>query len=213
MCCTQKSVENLLSEGMSKGVYNTGDVMYDAFIYYGDRIIKPDGLPQNYYLLTCHREENTGDEMLRQIFAALQTLDAPTVYPVHPRNSERTVRIKKEGGFSNVLPIEPVGYLESLYLVKHAKKVVTDSGGLQREAWFYSVPCVTLLDFPPWPETLAGNMNQLCKPQKDDILEKLGKKIDVSMKTDVFGDGRAARKITELIAEFGLETEHAIHRP
>ena len=118
--------------------------------------------------------------------------------------------MKKEECFSNIILIEPVGYLESLYLVKHAVKVITDSGGLQREAWFYDVPCVTLLDVAPWPETLGGNMNQLCTPKKEEILLKLSKKVDVTQKQNVFGDGQAAQKITELIAQFHLISTSSI---
>ena len=199
MCCTQTAVENLRREGITEGVHNVGDLMYDALLYYGDRLKKPDGIPERYYLMTCHREENTSDKTLQQIFEAMQSLGAPTVYPVHPRNKERAARIKKAGEFPDVLLFEPVGYLESLYLVKNAIKVVTDSGGLQREAWFYDVPCVTLLDHPPWPETMDGNWNQLSPPTKEEMLSKLSITPDDSKKDNPFGDGNAAQKITELL--------------
>jgi UDP-N-acetylglucosamine 2-epimerase (non-hydrolysing)/UDP-GlcNAc3NAcA epimerase len=199
LCCTQTAVVNLQKEGITDGVHNVGDLMYDALLYYGDKLKKPDWTPERYYLLTCHREENTRDETLRQIFSAMRELVAPTVYPVHPRNTDRAARIKAEGGFSNVILTEPVGYLESLYLVKNAEKVVTDSGGLQREAWFYDVPCVTLLDNPPWPETLGGDMNQMSPPVKSEILRRLSKDADFSKKENAFGDGRAAERIVEIL--------------
>jgi UDP-N-acetylglucosamine 2-epimerase (non-hydrolysing)/UDP-GlcNAc3NAcA epimerase len=202
LCCTQTAVQNLKEEGITEGVYNTGDLMYDALLYYGDKLRKPAWLPDRYYLLTCHREENTDDETMRQILSAMQALDAPAVYPVHPRNRERAARVKEAGKFCNVILTEPVGYLESLYLVKNAERVVTDSGGLQREAWFYGVPCVTLLNEPPWPETLGGNMNQMCSAEKEEILLKLFTGVDVGRRDNVFGDGTAAEKIAGVIGEY-----------
>ena len=205
MCCTHTAVENLAREGIVDGVHNTGDLMYDTLIYYNDILKKPFDLPEVYYYLTCHREENTSDEILKEIFDAIQVLDAPVIYPVHPRNQERAQRIKSKGRYNNIELYAPVGYLESLYLVKHAKKVVTDSGGLQREAWFFNIPCVTLLDHPLWPETFGGNMNQLCKPNKDEILSKLAITPEVTKKRNVFGDGKAVQKITNLITAWERE--------
>jgi len=202
MCCTETAVDNLAREDITNGVHNVGDLMYDALLYYGDMLARPDNTPESYILLTCHREENTNDEKLRQVFEALQTFSVPTIYPVHPRNKERAAHIKSEGGFSNIMLTEPVGYLESLYLVKHAKKVVTDSGGLQREAWFYNVPCITLLDYPPWPETLSGSWNQLCSPNKEEILSRLSITPESERNENPFGDGTAAQKITRLITQF-----------
>ena len=202
LCCTQTGVENLGREGIVDGVHNVGDLMFDALLHYGKRLKKPDNLPERYYLLTCHRQENTGDDTLLEILSAMDTLDMPTIYPVHPRNTERVKRLQSAHGLRNIRFIQPVGYLESLYLVKHAAKVVTDSGGLQREAWFYDVPCVTLLDHPPWPETFGGNMNQLCPPVRSEILTKLEVVPDFSQKGVHFGDGRAAEKITQIITDY-----------
>ena len=215
MCCTETAIGNLKAEGITKGVYNTGDLMYDAVVYYGKNLPplkerdildfggKEVSLPENYLLLTCHREENTGsDEPLDQIFSAMEELTVPVVYPVHPRNHERADRLCREKGYRNILLTQPVGYLTSLYLIKHAQKVVTDSGGLQREAWFMGKQCVTLLDNPPWPETLDGNVNQLCRPEKAEILQKLAVQPDFSQHQNQFGDGHAAEKITKILTEF-----------
>ncbi|MDO4556767.1 MAG: UDP-N-acetylglucosamine 2-epimerase, partial [Lachnospiraceae bacterium] len=96
---------------------------------------------------------------------------------------------------------EPVGYLMSVYLVNHSKKIVTDSGGLQREAFFAGKQCVTIFDYVVWPETMVGNRNQLAKAKKDDILKKLS---SVQKITDnkAFGDGNAALKIVETISNY-----------
>ncbi len=201
-CCTETAVKALAREGITEGVHNTGDLMYDALLYYGDRLQRPDWAPDAYYLLTCHRQENTGDDKLTEILLAMEELDAPAIYPVHPRNRERAARLSQALGLKNTIFTEPVGYLASLWLIKHAKKVITDSGGLQREAWFYGVPCVTMLGKVLWPETHGGNMNQLCAPDKAEILRKLAVTPDFSQKSDAFGDGHAAGKITGLISGF-----------
>ena len=122
--------------------------MYDAFVEYSNRL-KPNEItlnmlsggtakvPEEYYYLTCHREENTNeDRVLLEIFKATEQLDAPTIYPVHPRNKQRAMRLKTAYSLKNIILAEPVGYLESACLVKNAKKIVTDSGGLQREAFY-----------------------------------------------------------------------------
>ncbi|MBC8570405.1 non-hydrolyzing UDP-N-acetylglucosamine 2-epimerase [Zongyangia hominis] len=215
LCCTETAIGNLRAEGITRGVYNTGDLMYDAVLYYGKRLTAPRpgdlmdfsgkevALPEKYVLLTCHREENTGtDEPLDQIFSAMEALPVPVVYPVHPRNHERAQRLCQEKGYRNILLTQPVGYLTSLYLVSHADQVVTDSGGLQREAWFLGRQCITLLDNPPWPETLEGNVNQLCRPDKEEILRKLSVRPDFSRHQNQFGDGHAAEKITEILSAY-----------
>lgn len=215
MCCTATAIGNLRAEGITQGVYNTGDLMYDAVLYYGKNLSAPKAgdildfagkevsLPARYVLLTCHREENTGtDEPLDQIFSAMEQLSVPVVYPVHPRNHERAQRLCERRGYRNLLLTQPVGYLTSLYLVQNAEKVVTDSGGLQREAWFLGRQCITLLDNPPWPETLDGHVNQLCRPEREEILRKLGVRPDFSKHQNQFGDGKAAEKITEILNNY-----------
>lgn len=215
MCCTATATLNLKKEGIAGGVYNVGDLMYDALLYYGGRLVPPNenelidlkssfhALPKRYYLLTCHREENTGTDLpLLEIFSALEQLDAPALYPVHPRNQERAKRLVQEKGFQNILLIQPVGYLTSLYLIKHAEKIVTDSGGLQREAWFYAKQCLTLLDHPVWPETFEGHINQMCNPITSEILQKLAVTPDFSKRHNQFGDGHAAEKITQILSEY-----------
>lgn len=212
MCCTEPAIESLKKEGITEGVYLTGDLMYDAALYYGDIALKkewsfvnlkgdPVKIPDDYYLLTCHREENTqSDEPLYQILSAMEGLDCPAVYPVHPRNKSRADRLCRDHHFKNVLLIQPVGYLASLHLIKNAKKVITDSGGVQREAWFFDKPCVTLLDYPAWPETHSGNMNQLCRPLRSEILDKLNVTPDFTKQNNPFGDGHAAEKIAHIIS-------------
>lgn len=207
LACTQSSMEELAQEGLKDRAELVGDPMYDAFIQYSAKIAVEDItlellngerciVPGEYYYLTCHREENTVNESaLNEIMKAMNMLDAPTVYPVHPRNKERALRIKNENSYKNVILSQPVGYLESTSLVRNAKKIVTDSGGLQREAFFAGKKCVTVLDFVVWPETMSDNRNQLSKPVAEEIIEKLSTEQRMTEEYKPFGDGYSAKKI------------------
>ena len=213
--CTQSSFRFLEKEGLGHISTVVGDPMYDAFLYYTDRldgselaeIVDFDGapvkLPEEFYYMTCHRQENTDtDEKLRGIFDAMESLDIPTVYPVHPRNRDRAARLVRECGYKKLILTQPVGYQTSISLVNHAKKIVTDSGGVQREAFFAGKPCVTVLDFVVWPETMKDNCNQLAKPDKADILAKLSVPITFDPAYQPFGDGHSAEKIIKKIKEY-----------
>lgn len=209
LATTQSGMESMKAEGLTEKSYLVGDPMYDAFLAYKEKMdpdeIRLKGLtgeeikvPEEFYYLTCHREENTGgDEALSEIFGAMEQLDKKTVYPVHPRNKERAARLVKENNFQNIILTEPVGYLESICLVNHAEKIVTDSGGLQREAFFAEKKCVTILDFVCWTETMTANRNNLAKPNKEDILTKLNLIQHIDKAYMPFGDGNAAGKIVE----------------
>lgn len=215
LVCTPSGVEFLKKEGFDRSVTLVGDPMYDAFRYYTDRLNgselkeladfdgKPISLPAEFYYMTCHRQENTDtDEKLRNIFDAMETLDAPTVYPVHPRNHDRAARLVQEVGYRKIILTQPVGYQTSISLVNHAKKIVTDSGGLQREAFFAQKPCVTVFDYVGWLETMRDHCNQLAKPDKADILAKLSVPVTFDPAYQPFGDGHSAEKIVEKIKEF-----------
>ena len=157
-----------------------------------------------YYYLTCHREENTNrDEDLQEIFKAMEQLEFPVIYPVHPRNQARALRLARKMLLTHVILAKPVGYLESACMVKNAQLVITDSGGLQREAFFAGKKCVTLLDFVVWPETMVGNRNVLARPKAEDILEKIAILQEVSADYHPFGDGHAADKIVQAIEAAG----------
>jgi len=209
--CVESSVSFLAAEGRTDHVYFTGDPMYDAFLYYKGRkqtgdffLTKTDGseihVPSDFYYMTCHRQENTDTEQpLCQILAAMDSLDAPTVYPVHPRNRAMAESLLQKHTFSNIILCEPVGYLQSNALVCGASSIVTDSGGIQREAFFAGVPCLTILDFEAWPETLHNGMNRLAKADKDDILGKLSQKPSLDPDYHPFGDGHACEKIVDIL--------------
>lgn len=211
LASTPSGLESMSLEGLSEIGYMVGDPMYDAFLTYSQKKNAADftltllqggqaAVPQQFYYLTCHREENTNrDSDLLEIFRAMEQLDAPTVYPVHPRNKDRALRLCEQYRFRNLILTEPVGYLESIYLVNHAKKIVTDSGGLQREAFFAQKKCVTILDFVCWPETMVCGRNELSKPNADEILKKLSVEQTIDSSYMPFGDGHSAEKIVELL--------------
>ena len=216
LAATRSGYDEMAKEGLQDRGVLVGDPMYDAFRIWGGKLgirdVKLELLaggtaciPEKYYYLTCHREENTREDRdLLAIFRAMEGLDAPTVYPVHPRNRERAARLRKEGGFRNLILTEPVGYLESICLVKHAEKIVTDSGGLQREAFFAGKKCVTVLDFVCWPETMVDGRNELSRPDEAEIREKLGRPQRVDPGYLPFGDGHAAEKIVEAMEKSQL---------
>lgn len=210
LASTESGIECMKKEGLSERGYMVGDPMYDAFVEYKDKL--PNGfklksltgddvdLPKEFYYLTCHREENTNsDDILAEIFKAMERLDAPVVYPVHPRNKKRALLLHDKMNLKNIILAEPVGYLESINLVNNAKKIVTDSGGLQREAFFAGKKCVTILNFVCWPETMIENRNNLSRPIADEILEKISLEQVVDKKYQPFGDGHSALKIVKLL--------------
>ena len=213
LASTGSGYDEMANEGLQERGRIVGDPMYDAFVEYSNKLQPAEitlklltggtaGVPEEYYYLTCHREENTNDDKdLLEIFNAAERLDAPTVYPVHPRNKERAVRLQKQYQFSKMILTEPVGYLESACLVKNAKKIVTDSGGLQREAFFAKKKCVTILNFVCWPETMVDNRNELSRPLADEIVEKLQHVQKIDDAYQPFGDGHSAIKIVKALEE------------
>jgi UDP-GlcNAc3NAcA epimerase len=176
-CPTQTAVDNLLAEGITEGVELVGDVMYDCMRFYGDRVqaLTPSVLRQHgltsgsYYLATVHRAENTDDpECMANVVQALDELatpECPVVIPLHPRTRAKLAAY----GLSfapDVHVLDPVSYLEMLALERNARVIITDSGGVQKEAYLYRVPCVTLREETEWVETVEAGWNTLCAPSK-----------------------------------------------
>lgn len=216
LCPTDVAVDNLKKEGITQGVYNVGDVMCDAVLYYSKLLdeqpsecyfshlegLSEDIKPVNeWYLSTIHRAENTDSiNKVREMLNAFEKLDAPVIFPVHPRTKGLVKTLKERHRYKNILFIEPVGYLDMLYFVKNAKKVITDSGGLQKETYILGTPCITVRDQTEWVETLVGNHNILAKPVAEDIVDKvMNTTIDYDKKESYYGAGNAAEKICELI--------------
>ena len=215
-CATEDALNKLHKEGIGEHSYCVGNIMYDSFLHFANREWsspqitgfngEPVTVPDTYYYMTCHRQENTySDDPLTEILLAMDSLDAPTIYPVHPRNHERAERICRKNSFHNIILTQPVGYSDSVHLIKNAKKIVTDSGGLQCEAFYAGVQCVFVFDHVAWPETMVNNRNQLAKADCKDIIKKLSATQIVDPEYKPFGDGHAAEKITEIIIKWSEE--------
>ena len=211
---TPQSIDNLIAEGLGEVSSFTGDLMYDAFQharsnagYKKVTLAKFDGaeivVPTRYVYLTCHREENDSDATLCEVVTAANRFDVPVIYPVHPRVRDKVSRLVEELSANNVLLVRPVGYFESVSLTAGADLVFTDSGGLQREAFYAQVKCVTLLPFPSADETLRDDRNTLVSQvTAEKILEAARVEQTVNPSYRPFGQGDAAEKMVERIVEF-----------
>ncbi|MDD3261384.1 MAG: UDP-N-acetylglucosamine 2-epimerase (non-hydrolyzing) [Oscillospiraceae bacterium] len=216
-CPTETAKKNLAKEGITEGVSVTGDVMLDSVLHFREVALKnPEkrkiyeqlGIaPKQYRLATLHRAETTdgGEAAIERIFDAFEQLPQRVVIPIHPRTRPLAEQALKHRGYKNIQLIDPVGYLEMLLLTNGACQVLTDSGGLQKEAWFMEVPCITLRSETEWIETLAGGWNVLAKLETQDILNKALHTVpDPSVRNaHPFGDGHASEKIARIVCGQG----------
>jgi UDP-N-acetylglucosamine 2-epimerase len=228
-CPTDQAVQNLLKEGIEDGktrrVKNVGDVMYDSIQYYSKKAekkstilkdldlvpAKDPHIPQfvfrvpNYYLATLHRAENTDDpKRLRSILKALDELGrkVPIILPLHPRTKKVMDGYHLFSKFKNVRWIEPVSYLNMLKLEKNAKAILTDSGGVQKEAYWFRIPCVTLRDETEWVETVRSGWNKLAGTDPSKIVQEvnqLEKRRPPEKRKGIFGDGKASGEIVRIL--------------
>lgn len=206
-CPTATAIQNLDNEGFSHRdcfVHNVGDVMYDAAMFYAPSSVKPPKLVEvsdSFALVTIHRAENTDDlNRLKELVAALNELakEIFVICPLHPR----TQKIIKAAGIKlNAHVLEPVGYFEMIWLIQNCKVVLTDSGGLQKEAYFFKKPCVTLRDQTEWVELIDAGVNTLVEICKSSILEQTYRALNISndlfSRNTIFGNGYAAEKIVQ----------------
>ena len=216
---TNTAVKNLRAEGIcEEKIHLVGDVMYDAALYYGAKADQKSSIleelklaPKGYILATIHRAENTDDtSRLQTIFAGLAAVAAkiPVVLPLHPRTRSALLRENLLEDFSKSLElIEPVGYLDMVMLEKNAKLITTDSGGVQKEAFFYRVPCVTLREETEWVELVQFGWNQLVSLSSVqtvtnnilDVLAELTNRTERETPIELYGGGMAAEKIIQLL--------------
>lgn len=215
ICPTKTAVENLKKEGITQNVYLTGDVMCDSVLYYSKLADKKincsniDLVPiyekkeiKDWYLTTIHRAENTMDDRnLSTILQVFEKLDKMVIFPVHPRIKKMVNKLYSENKYKNIYFVEPVDYLTMLYLTKNACKVVTDSGGLQKECYILDTPCITIRNQTEWVETLNDGYNILAKPEQEDLYKKItNSQINKSKeKVHYYGNGHASQEIAEII--------------
>jgi UDP-GlcNAc3NAcA epimerase len=210
LCPTETAVENLASEGISTGVHLVGDVMYDVALHFGEvaatrtQILERLGLePKQYVLATCHRAENTNDPVrLSAILRGLARVAAhkQVIFPAHPRTVRRIAELNLLGDLGSVQITEPASYLEMIALERNADVIVTDSGGVQKEAFFYRVPCVTVRDETEWVETMRAGWNTLVGADPDKIAEAVaGKTPRERLEISPYGTGNAGERILDVL--------------
>lgn len=212
LCPTTTAVENLAAEGVTSGVHNVGDVMFDVSLFYRERARRESGMlnrlgvtESGFALVTCHRAENTDDPArLEGIVAAVERIarQLPVVLPVHPRTRKLLSDHGLETRLGAVTVTEPLGYLDMVALEQSAKVILTDSGGVQKEAFFYRVPCITMRDETEWVETVACGANRLTGASTDAIMSAFDYVMNngtVAATMTPYGNGRAADEIVALL--------------
>lgn len=213
LCPTDVAVANLAREGVTRGVHNVGDVMYDVALYYRERarvgssILQALGLKEKAFALaTCHRAENTDDPVrLEGIVSALAQIasDMPVVLPLHPRTRKLLQQFGLERHLAVLTVVEPLPFLDMVALEQAARVILTDSGGVQKEAFFYRVPCITMRDETEWVETVESGWNRLVGADFNLIVDAVDIALSgsvIDMRFSPYGDGRAAEKIFKYLA-------------
>lgn len=210
-CPTQTAIDNLSKEGfntMNIKQVLCGDVMFDAALYYKNRSKQPEDVEEGnrFVLSTIHRQENTDDkDKLAAIFQALKeiSMNQKVILPLHPR----TIKKLKNFGIipnSNIQILEPVGYFEMIWLLSNCSCVITDSGGLQKEAFFFKKPCITVREETEWVELIHNKVNFLTGSDTDKIIDAFdyikGASIDFSM--NLYGQGNTGSLIVKELIDF-----------
>lgn len=210
-CVSQTAVRHLANEGITKNVYWVGDVMLDVNLANRplarrkSTVLSTLGLaPASYGLVTVHRAANTDDPgRLANIVKALSQVDETVVFPVHPRTRGALDKLDVRFG-DNVRLIEPVGYFDMMVLEENARIIATDSGGVQREAYFMQKPCLTLRDETEWTETVEAGWNRLVGVDVDAIISAWKNFTPPAEQPPIFGDGHAGEKIAEILGRINL---------
>lgn len=203
---TESAVEQLKREGITEQVYNVGDVMFDACVRFSQLAQKKSKIldhlnitSKEFILATLHRPYNVDvSSRLQSIFAALGKTDVPIVLPCHPRLREQMKRHQMDAP-ETVKMIDPVGYLDMIMLEKNARLVLTDSGGVQKEAYFWAVPCVTVRPETEWMETVHAGWNMIADADEQKIVRGLTTVWWPDTQEALFGDGKASERIVNIL--------------
>jgi UDP-N-acetylglucosamine 2-epimerase len=205
LCPSQTASENLAAERIVDGVHVVGDVMLDANLRLAplacerSRALERAGVdPGGYLLLTLHRESNVGETALRRIVSAVRQLQEPVVFPAHPRTAAALLTHGLELA-GNVRMLPPAGYLDFAALASQARLVLTDSGGVQKEAYWYGVPCVTLRRTTEWVETVESGWNRLVGDDPALIQLAVAEMAPLDTRPPLYGDGQAAVRVADLL--------------
>lgn len=208
-CPTETAVRNLAIEGISKGVSNVGDVMFDVSLYFRQLVAQRSNIhanlglvPSHYVLATCHRAENTDDpKRLREIIGGLQAIarSMKVVLPLHPRTRQVLASQGLLGSLEGFVVTNPLPFLDMISLEKSAAAIVTDSGGVQKEAFFFQVPCITVRDETEWVETVDLRWNKLVGASQARIVQAFDTLERGESAVFPYGDGTAADKVVHAI--------------
>jgi UDP-N-acetylglucosamine 2-epimerase len=206
-CPSETAASHLSNEGITEGVFVVGDVMADALRQFGGagrdpEVLRAHGLDAGTYAIaTVHRAENTDDpRRLTAIMQGLSSLAMPVVFPAHPRIAARLTT-----PVVNVTVLPPAGYADMVALTRNARVVLTDSGGLQKEAYWLGVPCVTLRDETEWVETVESGWNRLAGANADQIVAAAQAAVKPALRPRLYGDGDAVERIVTMMDKV-LET-------
>jgi UDP-GlcNAc3NAcA epimerase len=202
-CSSEKGIKQLAEENITKGVYNVGDVMYDALLTFSDIAKKKFSLSdivslanEKFILTTLHRPSNTENLVnLNNILEAFSKIDSPVFWPVHPRIK---ARIQNFDLPPNLILSNPVSYFEMLVLLSNCYKLITDSGGLQKESYWMKKQCITIRDETEWTETLIGGWNSLVGANTAKIIDQISLNPKSEWK-NLYGNGNAAKQIASVI--------------
>lgn len=205
-CPTNVAVKNLTKEGINKGVYCVGDVMYDALVYNlalahkRSHILESLDLQKgSYALATVHRAANTDEPVrLRAILSALGSLSSRVIFPVHPR-TRKVIQESRLSVSTNVMMIEPVGHFDVLILQENANCILTDSGGMQKEAYLLGVRCITLREETEWVETVAAGWNKLAGVDEEAIRMFFETWRPQGERLPLYGTGHASEEIHQIL--------------
>jgi len=203
---TQVAVDNLHREGITSGIHIVGDVMVDALMQYtpigeakSDILSKHQLTEKSYVLLTIHRPSNADDDTrLKNILDVVSSVEQTVVFPVHPRSRSRVQRLLKSSDRA-MLTIDPVGYLDMMVLEKNAHTIITDSGGIQKEAYLHRTPCLTVRNETEWVETVQDGWNILVGETLEKIPELVNEFPNPIRWEPHYGRGDSAHKIVELL--------------
>lgn len=203
---TETGVMNLKDEGREEHVYLTGDISLDLLFRNGEKLSLEDlnmNVPSSYAFMTCHREANTTNENLQKIIQAINKVEIPVIWTLHPRTKcaleEYGLRDKME---SHVSLIEPLGFWDTQKLLKHASFVLSDSGGIIKESYFHKVPCIVIDKQTEWMEAVQEGWTQVSGPETDDILAAVKNVIRPDVHKNSLGDGRSGDIIVNSIVNY-----------
>lgn len=199
-CSTPVAVQNLANEGVTSGVHMVGDVMADVALAFMPNDVERG----DHVLITAHRAGNVDDpERLERLVQVLERIPGPAVFPMHPRTRARLEAAGWLGRLEQAVEVRPpVGYVELLGLLKSARAVMTDSGGLQKEAYLAGTPCITLRDTTEWVETVEAGWNVLVDLDADAALAALERPIPPGERPELYGGGHAAERICDVLASY-----------